>query len=500
MSHSILRRLSAAAGVLALSVAATFVAVTPATAVTQPGNIDPSIPRTLTLHKSALGPDSPQLPGTGQELATEPGPPLSGATFTVARVDGVDLLTPAGWTEVQRITPQSAATRLVPGSPATQTTDGAGLATFSGLPVGLYLVTETVLPAGATNRAAPFLVTLPFPTGPNGTPGNRWIYDVHAYPKNAVTALRKERIGPDAGSVEARTPDLVRWEIESDIPRLTAGDAFDTFTLTDTLPTGLDYVETAPNGVAPTSVRVTAANGSAQSFVAGTDYTITYDDATRDVTLAFTRAGLNRLRTLPEGLVDFTVLTRAVTIPANGQLVNTATSVINETTLTQTGSTPIGQLTIYAFTDTNRDGQNRTGLAGAVYQVFLTQDDAIAGRNPITIGVNGQTTFTTVTGGRILVPIVTTGQYFVREITPPAGFQLPVLQNPQPTTVLPGVTTENQNIVLFIHDQVPAFALPLTGGDGALWFTVGGIGLISIALGTGIVASRRRATAALADA
>ena len=44
MSTSILRRLSAAAGVLALSAAATFVAVAPATAVTQPGNIDPSIP------------------------------------------------------------------------------------------------------------------------------------------------------------------------------------------------------------------------------------------------------------------------------------------------------------------------------------------------------------------------------------------------------------------------------------------------------------------------
>lgn len=42
MSTPIFRRISAAAGVLALSAAAVFVAIAPAQAVTLPGNIDPA--------------------------------------------------------------------------------------------------------------------------------------------------------------------------------------------------------------------------------------------------------------------------------------------------------------------------------------------------------------------------------------------------------------------------------------------------------------------------
>ncbi|MFC5929708.1 LPXTG cell wall anchor domain-containing protein [Cryobacterium melibiosiphilum] len=499
MSNPILRRLSAAAAVLALTAAAALVAVAPATAVTQPGNIDPTISRTLTIHKSALGPDNGQQIGTGQEVAVS-GTPLSGATFTAALVQGVDLTTSEGWTAVSALTPGTAASRVTVADTYTATTGVNGVAVFNDgdtLPLGLYLVTETALPAGATNPAAPFLVTLPFPTGPGGAPANQWIYDVHAYPKNAVTDLTKSRVPAPANSIEAQNPDLIRWAINSAVPTLAGGDTLDIFTLTDTLPAELDYLATGPTGVAPTSVRVENAAGVTQNFLAGTDYTLVYDEVTRNLTATFTPAGLTSLMALPGGDVTLTVLSRAVTIPASGIITNTATSVVNGATETVTGSTPIGQLTVFAFQSENGV---RVPLTGAEYQVFLNQNDANLGQNAILI--DGIQKWTTGANGIVEIPIITPGNYYVREITPPAGFQLPTPSQVH-TQVVAGpssTTAPVQNYVEFEHDQVPAFALPLTGSDGALWFTVGGVGLIAIALGTGIVGSRRRATLAPAGA
>lgn len=499
MSSSILRRITAAAGVLALSAAAALATVAPATAVTLPGNIDPTIARTLTIHKSALGPNNGQQIGTGQEVSV-PGTPLSGATFTAALVEGVDLTTPEGWTAVSNLTPATAASRVTLANTFTATTATNGVAVFNSgntLPIGLYLVTETELPAEATNPSAPFLVTLPFPTGPGGAPANQWIYDVHAYPKNAVTDLTKTRVPAPANSVEARNPDLIRWAVKSDVPTLAAGDTLSTFSLTDTLPAELEYLATGPTGVAPTSVQVANAAGITQNFVSGTDYILAYDAATRAVSATFTPSGLTRLAGQPGGSVTLTVLTRAVTIPATGIITNTATSVVNDSTETVTGSTPIGQLTVYAYQGENN---SRTPLAGAVYQVFLNQNDANLGQNAVFI--NGVQNWTTGANGIVNIPIITPGNYYVREITPPAGFQLPAPAQVQ-TQVVAGpssTTAPVQNYVEFRHDQVPAFALPLTGGDGALWFTVGGTGLIVFGLSIALVAARRRAAVAPAAA
>lgn len=493
MSSSLIRRLSAGAGVIALSAAAALVAISPAQAVTLPGNIDTAIARTLTIHKLALGSDNGQQIGTGQEV-TVPGTPLAGATFTAARVQGVDLTTPDGWTQVSTLTPQTAASRVTAAETFTATSGTDGRAVFNNggtLPLGLYLVTETQLPAGATNAAAPFLVTLPFPTGPSGAPANQWVYDVHVYPKNAVTQLTKTRIPAPANSVEARNPDLIRWAINSEIPTLAAGDTLDVFTLVDSLPAELVYLPTGPTGVAPSSVTVTNAAGIAQAFTAGTDYTLVSDAATGNVTLTFTPAGRTRLAALPGGDVTLNVLSRAVAIPASGIITNTATGTVNNSAETITGSTPIGQLTVFAY---QTQGATQIPLAGAVYQVFLNQNDANLGQNPVFI--NGNQNWTTGANGTVAIPIITPGVYYVREITPPAGFQLPTPSQVQ-TQVVSGpssATAPVQNYLEFLHIQVPAFLLPLTGGDGALWFSIGGGALLAIALGAALVAARRRAS------
>ena len=152
------------------------------------------------------------------------------------------------------MTPATAASRVTVADTYTATTGTNSVATFNNsdtLPIGLYLVTETALPAEATNPAAPFLVTLPFPTGPGSAPANQSIYDVHAYPKNAVTDLTKTRVPAPANSVEARNPDLIRSAINSDVPTLAAGDTLDIFTLTDTLPANSNTSPPVPPELPP---------------------------------------------------------------------------------------------------------------------------------------------------------------------------------------------------------------------------------------------------------
>ena len=494
---TIRKRVGAVLGVLAISAATALIAITPAHAA--PGNIDPTTPRSLTVHKYALSPSSPQQIGTGQELTTPPaGTPLSGAIFTAEQVADVDLTTAAGWSTASALTPASAATRLSGTSfESTPSAPGTGIAEFpADMPIGLYLVTETTLPAEATNPSAPFLVTLPFPTGPSGAPANEWIYDVHVYPKNAVTDVTKTRIPAPANSAEARNPDLIRWGIAAAVPTLAAGDSVTTFELSDTIPSQLVYVDSPPVGVDPTTVTITQANGLPDtSFVAGTHYNIETDGSTQ--TLTFTDPGLTKLTAIQGAVVSFNVLTRAVAIPADGRIVNTATGTINGSTETVTGVTPIGQLTVFAYEGPEND---RTPLAGAVYQVFLTEEDANRGINPILI--DGVTDWTTGPDGFVEIPIITPGNYWVREITPPAGFQLPSPDRIY-TQVVAGETSTVppvQNYVEFAHNQVPAWALPLTGGDGGLWFGIGGGALLVTMLGAAVFLSRRRAAAARATA
>ena len=503
MSRSITRRLTAAIGALALAAGAALVTVAPAQAVTLPGNIDTAQPRSLTVHKFALGPNNGQIAGTGQQLPSTAGlgTPLPGAVFTATQVAGVDLTTPEGWAIANSLSPQSASTRLT-GTPFTSTPSAAnGTATFpTDMPLGLFYVQETVLPADATNPTAPFLVSLPLPTGPAGAPANQWIYDVHVYPKNAVTETTKTRIPAPANSVEARNPDLIRWSIASSIPTLAVGDTITNFTLTDSVPEALVFPASPPAGVSPSTVVVTNPAGVAQNFALGVDYTITNTAATPTAqgtsVLTFTTAGLTRLTTLQGGLVSFNVLTRAVSIPPNGLITNSATASINGATETVTGSTPIGQLTVFAF-ESNNNGP-RTPLSGAVYQVYLNQNDANNQQNPISI--NGSTNWTTDATGFVAIPIITPGNYYVREITPPSGFNLPQ-SNPVQAVVVAGPTSTVppvQNYVEFNHTQVSAanFLLPFTGGDGGLWFGLGGGALLAIALGAAITVSRRRAGSA----
>ena len=66
-----------------------------------------------------------------------------------------------------------------------QTTNDAGVASFTDLPLGIYMIEETAAPSQILTRTANFVVSIPMvQTTENG---QEWVYDVQAKPKNVAT-------------------------------------------------------------------------------------------------------------------------------------------------------------------------------------------------------------------------------------------------------------------------------------------------------------------------
>ena len=169
---------------------------TPAT--TPPQDVWTQDTGSITIHKyeynGQVKPDS-----TGEENDVNNLPdgatPLEGATFSIYKVmdraalrnyyDGTD-----GQTKVtvdtylneteDAIKPDQSYSKVF----ATDTTDENGIASFTELPLGLYVVVETGTPDKVTSPVKPFLVSVPMT---KASSLNEWLYDIHVYPKNGTT-------------------------------------------------------------------------------------------------------------------------------------------------------------------------------------------------------------------------------------------------------------------------------------------------------------------------
>lgn len=140
--------------------------------------------------------DEKHLPSnTTTDGKTEKPTPLAGATFSIYQVmdraalrnyyDGTD-----GQTKVtvdtylneteDAIKPDQSYSKVF----ATDTTDEDGIASFTELPLGLYVVVETGTPDKVTSPVKPFLVSVPMT---KASSLNEWLYDIHVYPKNGTT-------------------------------------------------------------------------------------------------------------------------------------------------------------------------------------------------------------------------------------------------------------------------------------------------------------------------
>lgn len=514
MKKTFTSRVAAAVGAVAVGLVAVLGAAAPASAA----NID-GTPVTLTIHKHERSATDPTTPGTGVEV-TPAGKGINGVTFNVQAVNGVDLTTDAGWNVVEDIQSKLAVAGATPASAlaaagrtlatavpvTTATVNGKdGIATLPNAQKTIYLVTEQVTgaPSTITDVAQPFFVTLP-----QAMNDNTWRYDVHVYPKNAVSSLKKQNVTTDADRAASR--DLVRWNITVDVPRLAAKGTFSEFVVSDTInPAYLTFVTDAQAstlGVAPSSVAVTSGSTPAASVaLAAGDVTIAVDGATQNKA-TFSSNGLDTLATKAQGgKVTFTVLTRVTDVPAAGTITNSAGSRINGrvngTFNGTTTGTPVqaevqfGDFRVFSH---ESNGGN-AALTGAVYEL----QDA-TGK---VIKINGADARKTVTdsNGSVVFENLPTGSYQLALVSAPAGYNQ-VGTSPIAVTVVAGapvvptdpkVAGTNYQPVAF--SQTPAWALPLTGGDGTAMFMTAGGALVAVALGVMLVVSRRKTVGAQAQ-
>lgn len=168
--------------------------------------IDPNATGSVSIHSYIGIPlDQAAAPANGTQIAVPVGAtPLSGAVYTVSRVNGVDLTSNAGWQLAASYHDNIAQAQANLGATVTSApTNAAGLTVVNGLPIGLYLVHEaTQLNTGAAadaslTRVRDFLITVPL-TDPAA--GNSWLYDLHVYPKRERLQLTKTVLETSLGS------------------------------------------------------------------------------------------------------------------------------------------------------------------------------------------------------------------------------------------------------------------------------------------------------------
>lgn len=457
---------------------------------------DPTKTGSINIHKFAT-PDSPtSLPHNGTAVDTTGLTPVAGVVFSIQQVTGIDLTTNQGWQNANTLSgtfnPSNASASITGagyglstagGSPVTTAADGS--ASLSGLPLGLYLVTETSWPAGAT-PSAPFLVSVPL-TDP--TNENAWLYNVNVYPKNAVTNVTKTVTDQSA----VKLGDAVTWTVNADIPNVSSIDGYK---VTDKLDTKLTYV----------NATATLADGT--TLVKGTDYTATLDSATNTVTVDFTASGRAILAAHNTSQVVVKVDT---TVNAVGVISNTALLYPNQGSFSVTPGQPGGPVvsppavTKWGSITVLKTNGSGTALPGAVFSVYASQADAEAGTNPISL--SGATTFTAGSDGTLTISGLrysdfangatvapgTTGyqSYWLEEVKAPSGYEL--LADPIKFDVTAATSTVGVDLTVKNMPANAGFALPFTGGPGGLFIYLGGGLLLLGALVIG--ATRKRATA-----
>ena len=270
-SLSLLAAFAVAAGALALPAATSATQAAPAfglaaTIERAPSLVDLDATRTgsITIHKLVKDDTNGTTAGNGLEDATATGTPLDGATFTVEKLTNVDLTTQAGWEKLAGYN-GNVDTAKADGTDAaiTKTTAGGGLAVFDGLTVGAYLVTETATPPGYVG-SKPFIITVPM-THP--TDLNKWVYDVHAYPKNSKAGIEKT-------VADANTPAIgsdISYTIKSDIP---AAEALDFYDVVDQYDKRVELPE------ADIALKIIDGKTGEVALAKGTDYTLVAADGT----------------------------------------------------------------------------------------------------------------------------------------------------------------------------------------------------------------------------
>lgn len=484
VTHTALRRTAAGIGALALALVGVGAFSTAAYAA--PGPDQPNAPEsgTLTINKYDGG-------GGSEDGNVEGRNPLVGVEFTATLVGNdstgscvpIDLTAATDWDGIEGLYAAAPAAPASPfcltGTTVVGTTDADGQAVLD-LPVGVYYVEETDPGANViVSPVAPFYSSVPRPDGTN----NGWDYNPIVNPKNAVLDAPSKTIADQEDFVVG---GKVTYTITAPVPTLnTEETAFSEASITDTLDSRLSYVENS-----------TTATVGTTPLVDGTDYNVT-----GNAVWTFTETGREKLFANQGEDITLTFDTTVNSV-GNGAIPN------DDYTSSFNGKKVPGEPVPYTYwgqlsilkTD---DSRSPLPLEGAEFQVFTNpgtcpadapasgaiatgESDSdgivrwadVTPDNPLGLWVANSA------NGPLTNP---TNTYCVYETKIPAGHTAQAISNP--VTIKSGEANVNNLTVVNPKKEGPD--LPLTGAQGTLLMTVGGIALVLIGAGA-ILLKRRR--------
>lgn len=452
---------------------------------------------TLTLHKHVAG---------DGETEGSLGAPLSGVVFSSQEVgilvDSVckplDLTTPAGWNSANTVidyfeAPATAGQLPIGyckiGTASTFTATDANGETTKTLNRGLYLITETSPGSNLISTpAAPFLVTIPMPvtTTTDGVTTNSWDYSVDAYPKNVLTTVTPTKtVGTSNVKAEVVPGALVPWTITVPVP--VAAFPYTTIEISDVPSAGHTFEEFT--GISVNDVDL-------ENVEDGTQY---YSTSGSTVTLL--PAGLAAVNAIVTG-TDATTANIVVTLTTKintgikpGTYTNQANVNLNGTTTpTTVPKSYWGKLSVLK----HATGDTTEVLGGAEFSVYEkgiaeTCVAAVAAGSPVATGTTDATTglFETVlwiANAQSDDATLKSKIYCLVETAAPQGYLLD--STPREITL----STANDSFTTsyqFPNTQPEGPDLPLTGAQGTLAMTLGGLLLVGVG-GGALVVSRRR--------
>lgn len=481
-------RLAAGVGAVAIATVAVLGAAAPASAASTI-DADPAATGSIVVHAFEQ-PAADGSIGTGEPLdaaAVDGLEAIAGVEYTVSRVAGLDPRDDGFWELVPTLT---ASGLTDPASPYAldalppQTTGATGETAFTGLPLGLYVVQQSGAPAATPGAPAvvipaePFLVVLPQAVEATSD----WLYDVHVYPKSTTALATIAASDADHQVVGTR----IGWTIATRAPKATQGTGLDAYAVTTELDPRVALVDGS----------LVVALGST-TLVEGVDYTIATPaagEAGGTLTVTFLAPGLQALIASPGAAVDVAYETTVQAL-GDGRLVGDAAVSVNGATVPAAAGTDAwGAVELFKHDGTTPDGAlPGRGLAGAVFE--LRDADGVP---LLQEGTTEPIRYTTDADGFIRIPGLRTDgttalEYQLVEIEAPAGYLLPAAEADRVHAFQVATGSSDAIEVTVENEQAPAYALPVTGGDGQTMFLIGGAGLLLLALGVALVRRRRTA-------
>jgi fimbrial isopeptide formation D2 family protein/LPXTG-motif cell wall-anchored protein len=477
-------RVAAGLGAAAIATVTILGGALPASAAV---NIDPTGKTpSITIHKH----EQPAIPGSvGTGSATDPvaGDPIAGVEFTIQRVTNLDVLDNRTWDllradraggaldadEVLEEKPDDfTVAPLTDTANAWTVTTGSNGVISQSLPLGIYVVRELSAPvaAGVVIPAEPFLVAVPQPTA-DGT----WNYNVHVFPKNTVTDVVKDVEAFDQEGLGSK----LTWSLDIGVPAAVEGTDLDSFIIEDPLDSRLAHDVTDASAV---TVQV-----GTTTLTRGTHYTVSLSTA-KTLAITFTERGLQALRDNRGSRVAASIVTTVETFDlADRPIANTASVTVNDGTVQSNIESDY-----WGGIEIRKNDDNGQPLEGAIFEVRDSSNNVVS--------VGDVREFRSGADGIVRIHGLRTNEagdaeYTIVEKAAPAGYRLGSVTSwdldvPRGTNAAVELTV--------VNDQVPAYALPITGGSGQAAFMIGGAGLILG--GLGFVLVRRRKAQAEAQA